>query len=190
MIATTLSAAYRPASPARAGLFDAATVVGASVCIGLAAQVAVPLPFTPVPLTLQTLAVLLAGAALGSRRGALAVLLLIAEGAAGLPVFSGWRAGLPHLLGPTGGYLLGFVAAAYVTGLLAERGWDRRPLTAAAAMVVGNVVIYIVGICWLAAFVGARRVLALGVFPFLAGDLVKVAAGTALLPLAWRLARR
>jgi biotin transport system substrate-specific component len=177
MTATTLSALYRPASRARAGLFDVATVLGASLCIGLAAQVAIPLPFTPVPLTLQTLAVLLAGAAL-------------AEGAAGLPVFSGWRAGLPHLLGPTGGYLVGFVPAAFLTGLLAERGWDRRPLAAAAAMIVGNAMIYVVGLSWLAAFVGVGRVLPLGLFPFVPGDLVKIAAATALLPLAWRLARR
>jgi biotin transport system substrate-specific component len=172
-----------------AALFDASTVLAASALAALCAQVAIAFPGTPVPFTLQTLAVLLAGATLGSRRGALAMVLLLAEGAAGLPVFSGWRGGLPHLLGPTGGYLLGFVPAAYLTGLLAERGWDRRPLSTAAAMLVGSAAIYLVGLARLASFVGPAPVVGLGLLPFLPGDLAKIALATGLLPLAWRVSR-
>jgi biotin transport system substrate-specific component len=190
MSATTLSGLFRPASPGMARLYDVGIPVAASIVIGLSAQVSIQLPFTPVPVTLQTLAVLLTGAALGSRRGALAVLLVLAEGAAGLPVFSGWRAGLPHLLGPTGGYLVGFVLAAFVTGALAEHGWDRRPLTALAAMAIGNVAVYALGLPILAAFAGSGNVLSLGLYPFVPGDLLKIAAATGLLPLAWKLAHR
>jgi biotin transport system substrate-specific component len=107
-------------------LYDAVLVVTGSVFIALLAQVAIPLPFSPVPITGQTFAVLLVGVLLGSRRGGLGVLLYLLEGAAGLPFFAGGTAGLARLAGPTGGYLVGFVVAAIVVGLLAERGWDRR----------------------------------------------------------------
>jgi biotin transport system substrate-specific component len=161
-------------------------VVGFSVFNALAAQVAIPLPFTPVPITAQTFAVLLTGMLLGSRLGALTLLTYLVEGLLGLPVFSGGRAGPAHLLGPTGGYLVGFVAAAYVAGLLAERGWDRRAWTTALAMAIGNLVIYAVGVSWLTVFVGPERALALGIVPFLGGDLLKVVLATVLLPGAWR----
>jgi biotin transport system substrate-specific component len=190
MTVTTLSASFRPYSRSLARLYDAATVLGASILIGLSAQVAILLPWSPVPITLQTLAVLLTGAALGAKRGAAAVALVLVEGAAGLPVFSGWTGGLAHLLGPTGGYLIGFVVAAFLSGWLAERGWDRRPATSVAAMVLGNAAIYAVGLVWLAAFVGWTRVLPLGLVPFLAGDALKIAVATGLLPLTWRLVRR
>jgi biotin transport system substrate-specific component len=115
---------------------------------------------------------------------------VIVEGIAGLPVFSGWTGGFAHLLGPTGGYLIGFVVAAFLTGLLAERGWDRRPATSAAAMVLGSAAMYAAGLAWLAAFVGWARVLPLGLVPFLTGDALKIAVATGLLPLAWRLLRK
>lgn len=188
MDAITLAGLVRPAGRS-ARLFDAATVLAASLVVGLSARLAIPLPWTPVPLTLQTLAVLLTGVALGSRRAALAMALLLVEGAAGLPVFSAWRGGLAHLAGPTGGYLVGFVPAAYLAGLLAERGWDRRPLGAAAAMLAGSGVIYLAGLARLAAFVAPARLLPLGLLPFLPGDLLKIALATGLLPLAWRLIR-
>ncbi len=122
------------------------------------ANASIPLePYSPVPITLQTLAVLLCGALLGSRAGALAQLVYIAEGLAGLPVGAGGNSGLPWLLGPTGGYVIGFVAAAFVTGLMVERGWGDRIWRLAVAMVVGNVVIYLLGVPWLyfSVFVGA-----------------------------------
>jgi biotin transport system substrate-specific component len=134
------------------------------------------------------MAVLLVGALLGSRRGSLAVLVYIAQGLAGLPVFAGGAAGPARLLGPTGGYLVGFVLAAYLVGLLAERGWDRRVGTTAAAMALGNVVIYAVGALWLAVFVGGLvPALTAGVLPFIPGDLVKIAAAALLLPAGWKL---
>ncbi|MGC9400139.1 MAG: biotin transporter BioY [Anaerolineae bacterium] len=151
--------------------------LGGAFFITLAAQVRMRLPFGPVPVTAQTLAVLLIGAVLGARRGSAAVLLYLAQGLLGLPVFAGSGAGLTALLGPTGGYLLGFVAGAYVTGLLIERGWDRRPATTFAALALGNVVIYAFGLPWLATFVGDAT-LALGLWPFLPGDLFKLACAT------------
>jgi biotin transport system substrate-specific component len=180
----------RPAVRRSAWLYDAALVLAGSWLIALSAQVAIPLPFSPVPVTGQTLAVLLVGALLGSRRGSLAVLAYIAQGLAGLPVFAGGALGMARLLGPTGGYLVGFVAAAFLVGLLAERGWDRRVLTTAAAMMLGNLVIYATGALWLAPFVGGlKQALATGVLPFIPGDLVKIAAAALLLPAGWKLLR-
>lgn len=157
-------------------LSDAAAVFGVSLLVAISAQVAIPLPFTPVPVTLQTLVVLLSAAALGSRRGPLAILLYLAEGAAGLPVFSGGRAGIGHLLGPTGGYLAGFLAAAVVVGALAEAGWTRKPLRAVAVLLAGSACIYIPGMIWLGVSVGYTRVIALGLLPFLPGEGFKLTA--------------
>jgi len=167
-----------------------ALIVAGSVLTALAARIAIPLPFSPVPITGQTFAVLLVGAALGSRRGAASMALYVAEGAAGLPVFAGGTAGPGVLLGPTGGYLVGFIAAAFVTGWLAERGWDRRPLTTALAMVLGNVVIYLLGVSWLSLFVGVTKAPLLGMVPFLPGDLLKIVLATLALPGAWWILRR
>lgn len=166
--------------------------------VALLAQVALPLPFTPVPVTLQTLGVLLVGAALGSRLGAQALGLYLAAGAAGLPVFAGGGAGPGWLLGPSGGYLLAFPLAAGLTGALVERfGSDRRFPTALAAMLAASATIYALGLAglaaWLAAMgrdVGFGELLAMGLYPFLAGDLFKAALAAALLPASWRFARR
>jgi biotin transport system substrate-specific component len=170
---------------------SAALVVGFSLLVALAAQVVVPLPWTPVPVTGQTFAVLLAGALLGSRLGALAMVAYLAEGAAGLPFFRGGAGGAGHFAGATAGYLLAFPFAAFVTGHLAERGWDRRFLTAAAAMALGSLVILAGGWAWLALFFrGAGEAFRLGVAPFLLGDLVKIALAAAALPAGWALLRR
>ena len=178
----------RPTMRRSALLYDAALVLGASLVIAMSAQVAIQLPFSPVPITGQTMAVLLVGALLGSRRGALAVLAYIAEGLAGLPVFAGGAAGLARLFGPTGGYLVGFVAAAFLVGWLAERGWDRRFGTTLAAMTLGNLVIYSVGAVWLAVFVGGLSgAWSLGVLPFLPGDTLKIVLAAVLLPGGWKL---
>ncbi|HWS55105.1 MAG TPA: biotin transporter BioY [Pyrinomonadaceae bacterium] len=173
-------------------LKSAALVAGFSLLTALAAQVVVPLPWTPVPLTGQTFAVLLAGALLGSRLGALAMLAYLAEGAAGLPFFKGGAGGAHYLFfSPTAGYLLAFPAAAFVTGLLAERGWDRRLPTAAAAMGLGSLVILGAGWLWLTLFYRtAGEAFAAGVAPFLAGDVVKIALAAAALPAGWALLRR
>ncbi|MCS6815953.1 MAG: biotin transporter BioY [Blastocatellia bacterium] len=165
-------------------------VVGFSFLVALSAQWAIPLPFTPVPITAQTAIVLLGGMVLGRRLGALAILLYLGEGAMGWPVFAGGRGGLAHLMGPTGGYLLGFVLAAYVTGALAERGWDRRWATAVAAMAIGQMVIYLTGLLGLLRFASPERALALGVWPFLLGDLLKILLAAGFLPIAWRVLGR
>lgn len=164
-------------------------VVGGSVLMALMAQIVIPLPFTPVPITGQTFGVLLTGALLGSRRGALSVVLYLLEGVLGLPVFAGGASGPGRLLGPTGGYLLGFVAAAWVTGYLCERGWDRRVLSATLAMGIGNGVIYLFGLLWLAYFVGPGRALMAGLWPFIPGDVVKIAMAAFALPPGWALVR-
>ncbi len=169
-------------------------VVAFGTLMGALAQVAVPLPFTPVPVTGQTLGVLLIGALLGSRRGAAAMLVHLAEGLAGLPVFAeghtAWtltRLGVPTIIGPTAGYLFAFPVAAFVVGWLAERGWDRRPLTAAGAMLLGQAVIYVGGLAWLSFYVGAANAVPLGMAPFLAGDAIKLALAALALPTGWRL---
>jgi len=165
-----------PYEKGRAGFYDdIALVIGGSLVIALSAQVAVLLPFSPVPITLQTFAVLMIGALLGPWRAGLAVLTYIMEGAAGLPVFALGRAGLAVLSGPTGGYLLGFIAAAYITGLLAERGWDRRIATTILAMAIGNAAVYPFALLWLCCLTGINSaVLIVGLYPFIVGDLLKV----------------
>ena len=170
---------------------SALLVVGFSLLTAAAAQVVVPLPWTPVPLTGQTFAVLLTGALLGPRLGALAMLAYLAEGAAGLPFFRGGAGGVGHLAGPTAGYLFAFPVAAYVTGYLAERGWDRRFVTAAAAMALGSFVILAGGWAWLTFLSGnAAQAFRLGVGWFLVGDVVKIALAAAVLPSGWALLRR
>jgi biotin transport system substrate-specific component len=171
---------------------SAALVAGFSLLTALAAQVVVPLPWTPVPLTGQTFAVLLTGALLGSRLGAVAMLAYLVEGAAGLPFFTRGAGGAPYLLSsPTAGYLFAFPVAAFVTGYMAERGWDRRYLPAAAAMALGSLAILAGGWAWLAALTGdASKAFRLGVGWFLLGDLVKIALAAAALPAGWAILRR
>ena len=160
-----------------------------------AAQVSVPLPFTEVPFTFQPMVVLLGGLALGSRLGLASQILYLALGVAGLPVFAAsvtLPPGLLRLLGPTGGYLMSYPIAAFLTGFLAERGFDRRYLTAFLAMLAGLAVIYASGAIWLGLFVGRPAVglataLALGVYPFVAADLMKLLVAASVLPGVWRL---
>ena len=151
----TVADLLRPCEKRLAGLYDVALIIGGSLLIGLCAHVKVLLPFSPVPVTGQTFAVLMLGALLGSRRGCLAVLAYITEGAAGLPVFAA-GVGTAALLGPTGGYLFGFIPAVYITGRLAEKGWDRRVGTTVLAMISGNLAIYAFGLLWLCLLTGFR----------------------------------
>jgi len=170
---------------------SAGLVVGFSLLTALAAQVAVPLPFTPVPVTAQVYAVLLTGALLGPRLGALSMFAYLLEGAVGLPFFAGGRGGAAHLLlSPTAGYLWAFPVAAFVAGHFAERGWDRRYLTAAAAMALGSLVVIAGGFLGLLRFLAPAQAFAQGVLPFLFGDVVKVALAAAALPSGWALLRR
>ena len=173
----------------QAKVYEVGLVVGGSLFIALSARLVVPLPFSPVPVTGQTFAVLLVGALLGGWRGGLSVFLYLLQGLAGLPVFAGGATGLARFTGPTGGYLVGFLAAAVVVGLLAQRGWDRKVWTTAVAMGVGNALIYAFGLPWLARFVGPERVFHLGLAPFIPGDLAKLILAALALPTGWRLLR-
>jgi biotin transport system substrate-specific component len=157
-------------------------VVTGSVLIATMAQLAINLPFSPVPITGQTFGILVTGMLLGGKRGAAAVLAYLLEGLSGLPVFAGGAGGAAYLFGPTGGYLLGFLPAAFITGKLAEAGWDRHMVTTILAMLLGSAVILAAGASLLLIYVGSERALPLGVYPFLAGDALKIAAAAILLP--------
>ena len=173
----------------------ATAVVFVTVLTIVAAQVSIPLPFTPVPFTLQPMVVLLGAAALGSRLGASAQILYIVAGLAGLPVFAASPVlpqGVARLLGPTGGYLMSYPLAAFLTGYLAERGLDRRYLTSVLAMGAGLAVIFTCGVLWLAfgaPHAGVSAAVASGLLPFLPADIVMVFLAAAVLPAAWKLLR-
>lgn len=187
----TYAEILRPCEKKPAAFYDITLVVGGSVIIGLCAQIAIWLPFSPVPISGQTFAVLMTGALLGSKRGCLSVLAYLIEGAAGLPVFASARGGLPILLGPTGGYLVGFVAAAYIVGLLAEKGWDRKVWTTIFAMILGNAVIYAFALVWLCCLMGVNKtVLMVGIYPFIVGDCLKIVLAAAVLPSGWKVLLR
>jgi len=182
----TVADLLRPCEKRRAGLYDLTLIIAGSLLIGLCAQIKIQ-PFGAVPITGQTFAVLMIGALLGAKRGSVAVLAYLAQGVAGLPVFA-LLSGPAAILGPTGGYLVGFVPAAYVTGMLAEKGWDRRIAATVLAMALGNVVIYAFGICWLCCLTGvSKTVLTTGLLPFVPGDILKIVLAAILLPSAWKL---
>lgn len=179
-----------------------ASVLFVSALTAAAAQVSVPVPFSPVPFTLQPMVVLLGGLALGSRLGATSQVLYLLAGVVGLPVFAA-SATLPpgplRLLGPSGGYLMVYPLAAFVVGYLAERGFGRRYLSAVLAMVTGLVVIYAAGATWLGllarvagadAAIGMRAAFETSVYPFVIPDLIKLAAAAAVLPTMWRILDR
>ena len=169
---------------------SAALVLLGTAAVALLAQVRIPLPFTPVPITGQTLGVLFIAAVLGARLGTASLGLYLAGGLAGLPFFTGGASGLAHLTSPTGGFLAGFLAAALVVGALAERGWTRSWQKTAALFALGSLVIYVCGAAYLSIFTGLRQALLIGVLPFLPGDLLKAILAAALLPVAWKLTAR
>ena len=185
----TVADVFRPSDKTLALIYDTIIVIAGSLLVGLSAQIRFYLPFSPVPVTAQTFMVLMLGALLGSRRGSLTMLAYIAEGAIGLPVFAG-GIGLQALLGPTGGYLAGFVAAAYLVGWLAEHGWDRRVFTTITAMIAGDTVLLIFGFAWLAVLTDIKTALMTGLIVFIPGDLLKVAIAAAVLPMGWKLLKR
>jgi biotin transport system substrate-specific component len=173
-----------------------AAAVGLAVALtAAAAQFTLPLPFTAVPLTLTPFAVMLSGAALGSRLGFLTQVIYLAIGAAGVAVFTPsvtLPPGAARLVGPTGGYLLAYPVAAFVTGWLAERGWDRRYVTSLASMLVGLAIIFTGGVSWLSVLPGQTlaSAIAAGLVPFIAIDLLKAAIAAKILPVAWKLLGR
>jgi biotin transporter BioY len=168
---------------------DIALVIGSSAFVGLAAQLSFPLPNTPVPVTGQTFAVLLVGAALGPLRAVLGLALYLLAGGIGVPWFADHAHGFG---GPSFGYIIGFVVAGTVVGALARRGGDRTPLRTVGTMLLGTLIIYAVGIPWLAAsvHVSAGQAIQLGVRPFIAGDVFKVLVAAGLLPATWALLHR
>ncbi|SFR22585.1 biotin transport system substrate-specific component [Lentzea waywayandensis] len=180
----TVLADFVPGALAR----DLMLVVAGAALTGLAAQVALPIPGSPVPLTGQTFAALLVGASLGWQRGATSMLLYLIAGVAGVPWFQGGSSGVPVSLG----YVVGFVFAGALVGYLAGRGGDRTPLRTLGTMALGNLVIYSVGVPWLMAMtgMGLGKALAVGVLPFLIGDALKIALAAGVLPGAWALVRR
>jgi biotin transport system substrate-specific component len=173
----------------RSALRDVALVVGAAGAVGLAAQIAIPVPGSPVPITGQTFAVLLAGAVLGPGRGAAGMLLYAVAGALGVPWFAGGTSGWPLA---TGGYLLGFVIAAALVGQLAALGADRRPGYTIGLMFIGNLLIYLVGVPWLASMTSmdVPDAVVRGVVPYLMGDVLKIVLAAAVLPVSWMLLNR
>lgn len=190
----TLLATYADRTDMRTAI-RAASVVLLAALTAAAAQISIPLPFTPVPFTLQPMVVLLGGAALGARLGMSAQVLYLAAGLAGLPVFAASPVlpqGALRLLGPTGGYLMSYPFAAFVAGWLAERGFDRRYLTSVIAMACGLAVIFACGVTWLALFarpaaVGVNAALRTGLYPFLPADIVKLFIAAGVMPALWRL---
>ena len=157
-------------------LADAALVVAGTGLVAIAAQISFSLPFTPVPITGQTFAVVLVGASLGTIRGLASLLLYLWLGVAGAPIYADHDHGWSVVTSASGGYIVGFVFAAAVTGFLAERRWDRRLSSSIGSMLTGNVIIYLVGLPWLAVVLGTNleRTFELGLYPFVAGDLFKV----------------
>lgn len=171
---------------------DIALVTGAAIFVGLLAQVNIHLGFTPVPITGQTLGVLLAGSALGWRRGSLSMALYVVAGIIGVPWYSGHAHGWTAATGSTGGYLLGFIVAAGICGVLAQQGNDRKVLPAMGSMVIGNIVIYAFGVSWLAHYlhVSLSKAITLGMTPFLLGDFVKIVVAALILPATWKIVDR
>ena len=171
-------------SAATSAVTKAALVVFGSLLLAVSAQFKIPL--YPVPVTGQTLVVLLIGMTYGPRLGGITIAAYLFEGALGLPVFAGGAAGVAVLMGPTAGYLFGFLLAAVAMGYLAERGMGRTVVSTIAAMVIGNCVIYLCGALWLANFIGFGQAIAAGVLPFLYGDALKLVVAAGLMPWAWR----
>jgi biotin transport system substrate-specific component len=179
----TLAGFVWPAAGMMAWLRGVVLALLGSLFVAACAQINVPLPL--VPITLQTFAVLTVGAALGWRLGALSLLFYMAEGAAGLPVFAQFKAGPAVIMGPTGGYIVGFVIAATAVGWLAQKGFDRNAFKMFLAMLIGGALVYVPGLPWLAQFTGWDKVLELGLYPFVWGDIIKAALAAMVFPAAW-----
>jgi len=188
MIHATVAECFRPAARTPARAYDAAVVLGGAALIALSAHLRMWIG--PVPVTGQTFVVLLVGALLGSRRGVLAVAGYLLAGLCGLGVFAGGAGGVAYLRGATAGYLLGFLGGAWVIGRLAELGWDRRLASTVAAMALGEAVVFLPGVVWLATFVGWSAALWKGLVVFLPVEVLKIALAAVLLPTGWRLLGR
>jgi len=180
--ALTVSEIFRPKANVSAIIYDITLMLAGSVILALSAQVSFWIG--PVPITGQTFAVLMLAALMGPYRSTAAVVMYILQGAAGLPVGASGACGPAWLIGPTAGYFYGFIPASLIVGYLANQGWGRSFLTTAFAMIIGNVCIYLCGLTWLSFMIdGALRV---GLYPFIAGDIIKVILAAMLLPAGWK----
>jgi biotin transport system substrate-specific component len=177
---------FRPGIKREALIYNILLIVGGSIFIALSAQIAIPVPFSPIPITGQTFAIILTGAFLGSRLGGLAVIAYLLEGAAGLPVFAQAHFGIVHLFGPTGGYLLGFVPAAFIVGYLAEHGWGKSFISSLIMMSLGTTVIFVVGLAWLSIALNTENILTLGFYPYLTGALIKILFAALIFNSGWK----
>jgi biotin transport system substrate-specific component len=157
---------------------EVAVVLGASIIIALFAPISIRLPFSPIPIATQLHVILLLSCFLGSKRASLAVMAYLFQGAIGLPVFAGGGCSLLYLAGPTGGFLVGYLAAAWLTGFLLERISNRTPSKAFAAMGLGNLVAFLFGLLWLSRYIGWQQAVVLGMLPFLVGDMIKLVIAT------------
>jgi biotin transport system substrate-specific component len=187
------TATLRVAAFPRANLItDVLLVLAGTGLVAAAAQVSFKLPFTPVPITGQTFAVVLVGASLGSVRGTASLMLYLWLGVAGAPIYAHHDSGWNVITSASGGYIVGFVLAAAVTGFLAERGWDRRFSSSIGGMLTGNVIVYLVGLPWLAVVLNTNleKTLEYGLYPFVPGDTFKLYLAAAVLPTTWRLVER
>ena len=169
---------------------DVVLVVAGILAIAASAQVRIPVPFSLVPITGQTFAVMLIAALYGPRRGVTTIVAYITSGAMGLPFFAGGGAGLAYLAGPTTGYLAGWIGAAWLIGSLMERGWSDRAWRTALAMWLGSLVIFACGVLWLSRFVGFETAFMTGFLPFIPGDLVKIALAMGVLRAGWKFNKR
>ena len=160
-------------------------LIGFNLVLVLCSYVSINLSFSPVPITGQTFGVLLIAMALGKTRSVAVVTAYLLEGLAGLPVFAGGSAGFGVLMGPTGGYLLGFLAAAYIVGTLADKGWDKNFLKSTIAMTLGTAVIFIFGLSWLVRFMPLEALFITGFYPFIPGAILKLAVAGLILPSLW-----
>ena len=169
---------------------DVVFIILGSVFVALSSQLAFYLPFSPIPITGQTFAVLFIGAVLGSRRGGLSLALYVLEGLIGLPVFAGGTGGMAIIFGPTAGYLVGFIPAAILVGYLSEKGFSRNRISMFFTLLLGLTVIYLFGVFRLLSFVEYEDVFILGITPFLVGDAIKTVMATILIPSGWKLIKR
>jgi len=160
-----------------------------NILLVVCAYLSINLPFSPVPITGQTFGVLIIAMALGKTRGVSVIMAYLLEGAMGLPVFAGGTAGMVKFVGPTGGYLFGFLGAAFVVGYLADKGWDKGYFKSAVVMILGTVIIFLCGLLWLLHFIPLENVFTVGLIPFIPGAIVKISVASVILPSVWKSVR-
>ncbi len=187
MTHSTYADIFLPIGKKSTMLYNIVLVISGSILITLSAKISIPLSFSPVPVTMQTLAILLIGTLFGSKRGSLTVIAYISQGIMGIPVFAKAGSGFAYLMGPTGGYLIGFVFAAFITGYFAEKGWDRSFWKTTYAMTIGTSFIFIFGVFWLSFFIGFDKAVMVGFVPFIIGAIIKIIIADALIPPGWKI---